>query len=385
MKSIKEAGDLKGKRVLVRVDFNVPLGDDGVVDENEAWRITAALPTIKFLLENDARIILMSHLGRPDGQVVEKFRLGPVQDRLSEMLDLSVTKTPDCVGELAEEAVGDMQEGEIVLLENLRFHSEEEANDMGFAKKLAALGDIYVNEAFSAAHRAHASVEAIAHLLPAYAGLGLEKEIGVLSKVIENPARPATIIMGGLKAETKLPVINFLIDKFDNILIGGVIANFLLEADGVDIGKSVKDDLDINEAKKIDLKNPKIHIPVDVVTDNPDKKDVDLVTEKVGDFRILDIGEKSLAEYEEIIKNSATVVWNGSVGLFEEEAYARGTREIAKAMAESSAETIIGGGDTILALADFGYLDKMTHVSTGGGAMLEFLSGKKLPGIEALN
>jgi phosphoglycerate kinase len=190
--------------------------------------------------------------------------------------------------------------------------------------------------------------------------------------------------MGGLKAETKLPVVNFLLDKFDNILIGGVIANFLLEADGVDIGTSVKDDLDINEAKKIDLKNPKIHIPVDVVTDNPDKHNVDLMTEKVGDFRILDIGEKSLEEYKEIIKNSGTVVWNGSVGLFEEEAYARGTREIAKAMAESSAETIIGGGDTILALVNFGYIEDMKHVSTGGGAMLEFLSGEKLPGIEAL-
>lgn len=384
MKSIKEAGDLKGKRVLVRADFNVPLGDDGVVDENEAWRITASLPTIKFLLESDAKVILMSHLGRPDGQVVEEFRLGPVQDRLSEMLELSVTKTPDCVGEVAEEAVAAMQEGEIVLLENLRFHAEEEANDMEFAKQLAALGDIYVNEAFSASHRAHASIEAITHLLPSYAGLGLEKEISALGRVIDSPARPATIIMGGLKAETKLPVINFLLDKFDNILIGGVIANFLLEADGVDIGTSVKDDLDINEAKKIDLKNPKIHIPVDVVTDNPDKHNVDLVTEKVGDFRILDIGEKSLEEYKEIIKNSGTVVWNGSVGLFEEEAYARGTREIAKAMAESSAETIIGGGDTILALVNFGYIDDMKHISTGGGAMLEFLSGEKLPGIEAL-
>ncbi|MDD3006394.1 MAG: phosphoglycerate kinase [Candidatus Pacebacteria bacterium] len=384
MKSIKEVGDLKGKRVLVRVDFNVPLGDDGVVDENEAWRITAALPTIKYLLENDAKIILMSHLGRPEGQVVEDMRLGPVQDRLSEMLNLSVTKTPDCVGDIAQKAVDNMQEGEIILLENLRFYSEEEANDMEFAKKLAALGDIYVNEAFSASHRAHASVESITHLLPSYAGLGLEKEISALSKVIDSPVRPATIIMGGLKAETKLPVINFLLDKFDNILIGGVIANFLLEADGIDIGKSVKDDLDINEAKKIDLKNPKIHIPVDVVTDNPDKKDVNLVTEAVGNFRILDIGEKSLEEYKEIIRKSGTVVWNGSVGLFEKEEYARGTREIAKAMAESSAETIIGGGDTILALVNFGYIDDMKHVSTGGGAMLEFLSGKKLPGIEAL-
>lgn len=384
MKNISEAGDLKGKRVLVRADYNVPLGDDGVVDENEAWRITASLPTIKFLLERDAKIILMSHLGRPDGQVAEEFRLGPVQDRLSEMLGISITKTPDCVGGLVQETVASMQDGEIVLLENLRFHPEEEKNDPQFAAELAKLGDIYVNEAFSCSHRAHASVEAITHLLPSYAGLGLEKEIDALSKAIDNPTRPATIIMGGLKAETKLPVINFLLDKFDNILIGGVIANFLLEAKGIDIGKSVKDDLDMDEAKKIDLSDPKIHIPSDVVTDNPDQKEVDLANGSVGPWRILDVGEKTLEEYKRIIKESGTVVWNGSVGLFEEEAYARGTREIAKTMAESSGETIVGGGDTILALANFEYIDDIKHVSTGGGAMLEFLSGEKLPGIEAL-
>lgn len=385
MKNISEVEDLKGKKVLVRVDFNVPLGDDGIVDESESWRITSALPTIKYLVERDAKVILMSHLGRPDGQVVEEMRLGPVQDRLSEMLELSVTKTPDCIGEAVRQAVDEMQGGEILLLENLRFHKEEEENDPEFAKQLAALGDIYVNEAFSASHRAHASVEAITRLLPSYAGLGLEKEINALSKVIANPPKPATIIMGGLKAETKLPVINFLLGKFDNILIGGVIANFLFEANGIDIGKSVRDDLDINEAKKIDINNPIIHIPSDVITDNPDKKRVDFSEDKsVGDFRILDIGENTLNKYKEIINNSAVIVWNGSVGLFEEEEYARGTREIAKALAESSAETIIGGGDTILALSKFGYIDKIKHVSTGGGAMLEFLSGKKLPGIEAL-
>lgn len=385
MKSIREAEDLKGKRVLVRVDFNVPLGDDGIVDENEAWRITASLPTIKYLLENEAKVILMSHLGRPEGQVVEDMRLGPVQDRLSEMLELSVIKTSDCVGVAAEEAVAEMQNGEIVLLENLRFHPEEEKNDAGFAAQLAKLGDIYVNEAFSASHRAHASVEAITKLLPSYAGLGLEKEISALSAVIDNPKRPATIIMGGLKAETKLPVINFLLDKLDNILVGGVIANFLLEANGIDIGKSVKDDLDISEVKKIDINNPKIHIPNDVVTDNPEKREVGIGSEEVGDFRILDIGEKTLEEYKKIIKESGVVIWNGTVGLFEDEAYARGTREIAQAMAESQAETIIGGGDTILALTNFGYIDQMDHISTGGGAMLEFLSGEKLPGIEALD
>jgi len=384
MKSIGELEDLKGKRVLVRVDFNVPLGDDGVVDENEAWRIKAALPTINYLLERDAKIILMSHLGRPEGQVVEEMRLGPVQDRLSEMLEISVLRTPDCIGGMVEQAVAQMNEGEILLLENLRFHKEEEENDEEFAKKLAVLGDIYVNEAFSCSHRAHASVEAITRLLPSYAGLGLMREIETLSKVIRDPKRPATIIMGGLKAETKLPVINFLKDKFDNILIGGVIANFLLEASGVDIGKSVKDKLDASEAKKIDLGNPKIKIPVDAVTDNPGKREVTFATDAVGDFRILDLGEETLEAYKKIIDASGTVVWNGTVGMFEDEAYAHGTREIGRAMADTGAETIIGGGDTILALTNFGCIDKMKHVSTGGGAMLEFLSGERLPGIEAL-
>lgn len=384
MKSIREAENLKGKKVLVRVDFNVSLGDDGIVDDNEAWRINAAVPTIKFLLEKEARIILMSHLGRPDGKVVEEMRLEPVRDKLSKTLGVPVTGTSDCIGEAAEEAVRNMKDSEIVLLENLRFHKEEEENDAEFAQKLAALGDVYVNEAFSCSHRAHASVEAITKILPSFTGLGLEKEIATLSKIIENPTKPATLIMGGLKAETKLPVINFLIGRFDNILIGGVIANFLLEAKGVDIGRSVKDDLDASEAEKIDLANLKIHIPSDAVTDNPAQKEVDLETGKVGEFRILDIGEKTLEKYKDIINNSGTVIWNGTVGLFEEEDYARGTREIAKAMAESDAETIIGGGDTILALANFGYIDRIKHVSTGGGAMLEFLSGGKLPGIEAL-
>lgn len=384
MKSIREVEDLKGKKVLVRVDFNVSLGDDGVVDDNEAWRINAAIATIKFLLEKGAKVILMSHLGRPDGKVVEEMRLEPVRSKLSKTLGMSVIGTPDCIGKAAEEAVDNMRDGEIVLLENLRFHEEEEENDTQFARQLAALGDIYVNEAFSCSHRAHASVEAITKILPSFAGLGLEKEITTLSKVIEHPTKPATLIMGGLKAETKLPVINSLVGKFDDILIGGVIANFLLEAKGVDIGKSVKDDLDASEARKIDLANPKIHIPSDAVTDNPAQKEVDLETGKVGDFRILDIGEKTLEKYKDVINNSGTVIWNGTVGLFEEEDYARGTREIAKAMAESGAETIVGGGDTILALTNFGYINQIKHVSTGGGAMLEFLSGEKLPGIEAL-
>lgn len=385
MKKLSELNDLQNKKVLVRVDFNVPLGSDGVVGESESWRIDAAIPTIKYLIERKACVILMTHLGRPDGEMVDEFRLDPIQKRLSDILGISVLKTSDCVGDFVYKTIRDMQEGEVLLLENLRFHKEEEENDPVFAKKLADFADIYVNDAFSVSHRAHASVEAITNFLPSYAGLSLEKEIENLSKIIENPEKPATMIIGGLKAETKLPVINFLLEKFDNVLIGGVVANFLFKANGIEIGNSVLDDLDIAEAKKIDITNSKIHIPSDVITDNPEKRNVDLKNETVGDFRILDLGENTLKEYCEIIRGSKTVIWNGTVGMFEDENYANGTKEIARAMAESYADTIVGGGDTIFALDKFKYLDRIKHISTGGGAMLEFLSGKKLPGIEALN
>lgn len=385
MKKLSELNDLQNKKVLVRVDFNVPLGSDGVVGESESWRIDAAIPTIKYLIERKACVILMTHLGRPDGEMVDEFRLDPIQKRLSDILGISVLKTSDCVGDFVYKTIRDMQEGEVLLLENLRFHKEEEENDPVFAKKLADFADIYVNDAFSVSHRAHASVEAITNFLPSYAGLSLEKEIENLSKIIENPEKPATMIIGGLKAETKLPVINFLLEKFDNVLIGGVVANFLFKANGIEIGNSVLDDLDIVEAKKIDITNSKIHIPSDVITDNPEKRNVDLKNDTVGDFRILDLGENTLKEYCEIIRGSKTVIWNGTVGMFEDENYANGTKEIARAMAESYADTIIGGGDTIFALDKFKYLDRIKHISTGGGAMLEFLSGKKLPGIEALN
>jgi phosphoglycerate kinase len=385
MKKLSELNDLQSKKVLVRVDFNVPLGSDGVVGESESWRIDAAIPTIKYLIERKACVILMTHLGRPDGEMVDGFRLDPIQKRLSEILGISVLKTSDCVGDFVYKTIRDMQEGEVLLLENLRFHREEEENDPVFAKKLADFADIYVNDAFSVSHRAHASVEAITNFLPSYAGLSLEKEIENLSKIIENPEKPATMIIGGLKAETKLPVINFLLEKFDNVLIGGVVANFLFKANGIEIGNSVLDDLDIAEAKKIDITNSKIHIPSDVITDNPEKRNVDLKNDTVGDFRILDLGENTLKEYCEIIRSSKTVIWNGTVGMFEDENYANGTKEIARAMAESYADTIVGGGDTIFALDKFKYLDRIKHISTGGGAMLEFLSGKKLPGIEALN
>lgn len=385
MKSLREIKDLKNKKVLVRADFNVPLGKDGVVDSSEDWRIRATLPTIQYLLKKGAKVILLSHLGRPDGKVVEELRLGPVQDRLSELLELSVTKTPDCIGDVAKETVSEMSSGEIVLLENLRFHKEEEENDDNFAKELASLGDVYVNDGFSVSHRAHASVHAITKHLPSYAGLLLEKEVKILSDAIHNPKRPATIIIGGAKAETKLPVIRFLMDKFDHILVGGVVANVILKAKGIDTGKSLLGDIDPEEAKKIDLENIKLHIPVDVIVCNSKIKRAQLsAIGKIGDERILDIGPDTHEMFSKIIADSKLIIWNGPMGLFEKDAFSEGTKEIARAVANSEGYSIIGGGDSISALDKFGYSSKVDYISTGGGAMLEFMSGEKLPGIEAL-
>ncbi|MFA6096948.1 MAG: phosphoglycerate kinase [Candidatus Paceibacterota bacterium] len=386
MKSLKEIKKLKDKKVILRVDFNVPIGKDGVVDKGEDWRIRATLPTIEYLVKKGAKIILLSHLGRPDGKVVEEFRLGPVQDRLSELLGLSITKTPDCIGDVVKETIAEMKMGEIVLLENLRFHKEEEENGEAFAKELASLGDVYVNDAFSASHRAHASVHGITKYLPSYAGLLMEKEVDILTDAINNPKKPATIVIGGAKAETKLPVIKFLMDKFDNILVGGVVANVILKAKGIDTGKSLLGDMDPEEAKKIDLDNTKLHIPVDVIICNSEVKTAALsAIGKIGDERILDIGPDTAELYAKIISESKMIIWNGPMGLFEKDAFSQGTKEIAKAITSSKGYSIIGGGDTITALDKFGYLEKASYVSTGGGAMLEFMSGEKLPGIEALN
>lgn len=385
MKSIKSISNLQNKKVLVRVDFNVPIGADGVVDGKEDWRIKATLPTIKYLLKQGAKIILMTHLGRPNGKIVDNLKLGPVQDKLTELLDLSVVKTPDCIGETVKDAVEEMRGGEIVLLENLRFHKEEEENDEKFARELACLGDVYINDAFSASHRAHASISAITKFLPSYAGLLLEKEVKILSGAVNNPKRPATVIIGGAKAETKIPVIEYLLDKFDHILVGGVVANVILKAKGIDTGKSLLNGINLEEVKKLNLGSEKLYIPVDVVICNNQKKTVTLTAVgKIGDNRILDIATESANLYSEIISESKTIIWNGPMGMFENKNFAFGTKEIAKAIIESKGYSIIGGGDTIAALSKFGFLDQVDYISTGGGAMLEFLSGKKLPGLEAL-
>lgn len=381
MKSIQQCDNLANKKVLVRVDFNVPLGDESGA---EAWRIKAAVPTIQFLLSQSAKVILMTHLGRPEGVKMEEFSVKKVSTQVNEVLGREVKVLSDCVGEEVEKAVEVMQGGEVVLLENLRFYKEEEENDTQFAQQLARLADVYVNDAFSVSHRAHASVEAVTRFLPSYAGMSLEKEVEYLSKVLSGNIHPLTVIIGGLKAETKLPVIGFLLNQVDDVLVGGVVANFLLRAQGVDIGQSKLDNLSAAEVAKIDLQNSKINTPVDVATDNPTKTQVVLSEGGVEGYRILDIGEKTIEKYQEIIKQSRMVIWSGTMGVFEDERYAEGTRAIAQAMVESSAQTIVGGGDTIFALEKMGYIDKMTHISTGGGAMLEFLSGKLLPGVVAL-
>ena len=384
MKSLKEV-DLENKKVLVRVDFNIPINDGGVVDNTEDWRIKATLPSLQYLIKKKAKIILMAHLGRPEGKVVENLRLDPVKNKLKDLLGLSVTKLPDCVGSEVSSAVQSMKAGEIILLENLRFYKEEEANDEKFAKSLAALADVYVNDAFSASHRAHASICAITKFLPSYAGPLLEKEVEILSKAISKPKRPATIIIGGAKAETKFPVIKYLLGKFDHILVGGVVANVILKAKGIDTGKSMLGGIDPEEAKKINLEDKKLYIPVDMMVCNSVRRQIALsAVGKIGDDRILDIGPETSKLYSKIISDSKLIIWNGPMGLFEKEGFAGGTKEITKAVAGSRGYSIIGGGDTITAVEKFGYADQMDYICTGGGAMLEFLSGENLPGLEVL-
>lgn len=350
--------DLKNKRVLLRVDFNVPIGADGVVDEKEDWRIKAVLPTIKHLLRAKARIIILTHLGRPNGKVSEMLRIGPIQDKLTDLLGMSIKRMLDCVGPEVKRAVTETEEGEILMLENLRFHIEEEKNDKRFAKGLADMGDIYANDAFSVSHRRHASTVAITEFLPSYAGLLLEKEIDVLKNILEKPLRPAIAIIGGKKTETKLPVINILAEVCEYVLTGGAVANEIINTAA---------------SKKI---APNVILPVNCVT-------------KKGNC--LDIGEDSVKEFSKFIKSAKTIVWNGPMGEFEKPEFAEGTKGILRAIEtaySAGAKVIIGGGETILALQKFApeffnFSDRV-HVSTGGGAMLEFLAGEKLPGIEAL-
>ncbi len=389
-KTIKDI-DVAGKRVLVRVDFNVPLKNGEITDET---RIQAALPTIQYLLNQNAKVVLCSHLGRPKGEFKPEFSLAPVARRLQGLLPNKVTFATDVVGESADAAVANMQNGEVVLLENLRFHKEETKNDPEFAKKLASYGDIYVDDAFGAVHRAHASTAAVAEYLPAVAGFLIEKELQFLGNAVENPQRPFVAILGGAKIADKIGVIENLFNKVDSLIIGGGMANTFLAAQEINMKNSLVDQDSIGTAKELLKKaktlGVKILLPSDVVAadqfDN-DAKTVMVPVENIPDgYMALDIGTSTRMIFAEEINKAKTIIWNGPMGVAEMSSFAGGTKAVAEAMANvKDATTIIGGGDSAAAVKSLGYGDKMSHISTGGGASLEFLEGKVLPGIAALN
>lgn len=389
-KTIKDV-DLKGKKVLVRVDFNVPLDSDfKITDET---RINAALPTIKYLLEQNAKVILCSHLGRPKGEFKTEFSLKPVADRLAEIFPGKVKFATDIIGDSAKELTAGVQEGEIVLLENLRFHKEETDNDPEFAKKLAAYAEIYVNDAFGTAHRAHASTAGVAEYLPAVSGFLIAKELEFLGGALDNPKRPFVAILGGAKVSDKIGVISSLLERVDKLIIGGGMAYTFLKAQGHDIGTSLleedKMELALGLMQSAKDKGIEMLLPVDTLYASDFANDADIEVlgpedDKHG-YQGLDIGPKTRELFCDAVKNAKTVVWNGPLGVTEMENFKHGTEAIAEALAETDAITIIGGGDSAAAITKLGYADKVSHISTGGGASLEFLEGKALPGIEALN
>lgn len=390
MKKTIEDIDLKGKRVLMRVDFNVPLDDK--LNITDDIRIRAALPTIKYAIEKGAKVVLMSHLGRPDGKVVDRMRLTPVAKRLEELLGKKVTKTDDCIGDAVKKTINTMKPGDVILLENLRFHAEEEKDDASFAKELASLGDIFVNDAFGTAHRAHASTEGVTKYLPSIAGFLLEKEILYLGSVVDNPKRPFVAILGGAKVNDKIKVIDNLLNKVNALLIGGGMAYTFLKAKGKTIGSSKFDKDGFDTARlaldKAIKKNIPILLPIDHIIG--DKFDANANTKVVGEdipdgCMGMDIGPKTVKLFEDKLKSAKTILWNGPLGVFEMDKFAKGTKEIAKFLASlKGATTVIGGGDTAAAMSKFKVEDKMTHISTGGGASLEYLEGRGLPGINAL-
>ncbi len=383
--------DVSGKRVLVRCDFNVPLDGTKITDDT---RIVAALPTIQYLLDHNAAVILCSHLGRPKGEFNMKYSLAPVAERLSEKLNKKVVLAKDVIGEDAKKCVDARKPGDIVLLENVRFHKEEEKNDPEFAKKLASFAEIYVNDAFGTAHRAHASTEGVAHYLPAVAGFLIGKELDVMGKALENPARPFVAILGGAKVSDKIGVINNLLDKVDTLIIGGGMSYTFQKALGGSVGNSLceNDKLDLAKEmlEKAKAKGVRMLLPVDNVCGQEFSNDTMRITvhsKQIPDgWEGMDIGPNTQALFAAEIANAATVVWNGPMGVFEFPNFAAGTRAIAQALADNqNCVSIIGGGDSAAAVEQMGYADKMTHISTGGGASLEFLEGKELPGVAALN
>lgn len=402
MKTLKDF-NFKNKRVLVRCDFNVPFDEKGRIGDD--FRIKQSLPTIEYLKKKGAKIILISHLGRPKGKE-KKYSLKPVSLRLEELLELKVHRAhnglsalvkflDDCLGEKVKEEIENMKAGEVFLLENLRFYEEEEQNKENFAKALSELADIYINDGFGACHRAHASVAGIPKYLPSGAGFLLEKEVKILSKVLENPWRPLIMVIGGVKISTKIKVIENFLKTADHLLLGGEIANAVLELKGILIGKGLPESSEVmRKIEKINLTNPRLHLPIDGVISLADvergleegyirQSAPGIVKREEGFY---DIGPETIKIFSEIIKEAKMIIWSGPLGMYEKEQFEKGTKEIAKTIARNySAFKIVGGGDLISALNKFNLLDKFDHVSTGGGAMLEFLSGEKLPGIEALS
>lgn len=383
--------DVKGKRVLVRVDFNVPQNENGEITDDR--RIREALATIKVLKENGAKIVLMSHLGRPKGKFNEKYSLKPIGKRLGELLQEEVIVASDVIGEEVKALVAGLKEGQVVLLENVRFYEEEEKNDAGFAKKLSELGDVFVNDAFGTAHRAHASTAGVAEYLPSVMGLLIKKEMDYMGKALTSPERPFVAVLGGAKVSDKIGVIENLLEKVDTLLIGGGMAFTFYKAQGLNIGKSLleadKVELASEIMKRAAEKGVKLLLPIDVVAAKEFKADsafrIVMADGMADDELGLDIGPKSCEEFADIITKAGTVVWNGPMGVFEMPAFAKGTFALAEAMSKCKGVTIVGGGDSAAAVEQLGFAEQISHISTGGGASLEFLEGKILPGIAALD
>lgn len=388
-KSIQDV-ELQGKRVFVRVDFNVPMEEGNITDDT---RIRAAIPTIQALVDQGAKVILASHLGRPKGEVNEDMRLTAAGERLAQLMNKDVNKLDESIGEAVEAAIANMNDGDIVLLENVRFHKGEEKNDEQLAKAFANLADVYVNDAFGAAHRAHASTEGIANHIPAVSGFLMQKELDVLGKALSAPEKPFTAIIGGSKVKDKIGVIENLLNKVDHLLIGGGLSFTFIKAMGYEIGNSLLEEDKIDLAKsfieKAKEKGVELHLPIDAVVASEFSKDAETKVVNIdaipAGWMGLDIGPKTVAKYEEVIKSSKLIIWNGPMGVFEMEKFANGTRSVAEAMAQTDGYTIIGGGDSAAAVEKFEVADKMDHISTGGGASLELMEGKELPGIVALN
>jgi phosphoglycerate kinase len=385
-KTVKDI-DLKGKRVFMRVDFNVPMTDGKVSDDK---RIRAALPTIQYVLDQGASLLLASHLGRPKGGPAPEFSLRAASETLSTLINRPVKMAPDCVGPEVEAMAKELKPGEVLMLENTRFHAGEEKNDPELAKQMAALADVYVNDAFGSAHRAHASTEGIAHFLPAVSGFLMEKELEYLGRAVANPEHPYVAILGGAKISDKILVVETLLAKCDKLIVGGGMANTFLAAKGLNMQDSLVEDASLETAKEIMGKSvEKLVLPVDAVIADKFESDADTQTvdvDKIPEgWRMLDVGPKTIELYKEALKDAKLVVWNGPVGVFEMPKFAEGTFALARLLAESGATTIIGGGDSASAVKKAGVAKQMTHVSTGGGASLEFLEGKELPGVAALN